>query len=196
MKRYRNWIIALVLSATAGAIALQNQLVPESVDATETPTNTSTPAIIFTDTPTITPAYEGCAYMWAYRDAPELTEKLDSTFRAIDPVINARAELFGEECVYADGHSTFGVMETDFYVHISVDELTNEENLGNWMAQVLPFIAQLPREEIQGNYGFVEFWFEKTEMDHVIVRVPVQLYINNARDVTGTALFQMFHNFP
>ena len=65
-----------------------------------------------------------------------------------------------------------------------------------WVNRAMEVFLELPREEIQGNYGFVEFWFEKTEMDHVIVRVPVQLYINNARDVTGTALFRMFHNFP
>ena len=196
MKQKRNLIIAIILSVTAGAIALQNGVAPASVDATGTPSITSTFTIVFTDTPTVTPAYEGCAYMWAYRDAPELTEKLDSTFRAIDPVIHARAELFGEDCVYADGHSTFGVMETNFYVRIPVDELTNEEAFGNWISQILKIILEFPREEIQGNYGFVEFWFEKSESEHVIVRVPIQLYINNTHGITGAALFRMFHNFP
>ena len=191
MKR-KNWLIAIILAATTGIFALQNVSAPAPEDALLTPSTITTENVI-TEPPVSNS--ENCAYMWAYHNAPELTEKLKSAFLAIDPAINARAEYFGEDCVYTDGHSTFGVMETDFYTRIPVDDLTNEEALGNWMSQVLTVILQLPREEIQGNYGFVEFTFENTETDRVIVRVPIQLYINS-NGTTGAALFQMFHNFP
>jgi hypothetical protein len=83
-------------------------------------------------------------------------------------------------------------METDFHVNLPVDDLANEEALGNAMAQVLPIIVNIPREEIQGKYGFVEFWFEKNETEHVVVRVPIQKYIDEAQGKTGTELFRMF----
>ena len=196
MKRKRNWMIGIILTATVGIFALQNGITPVPVDAVITQTITSSSTFSFTETPTVTPAYEGCAYMWANHDAPELTGKLDAAIRALNPDAGANASLYGEDCVYSDGTSTFGAMETDFYVHIKVDDLTNEKVFGNWMAQALPLITQIPPEEIQGNYGFVEFWFEKSEGEHVIVRVPIQEYMNGTHGITGAALFRMFYSVP
>ena len=79
MKRYRNWIIALVLSATAGAVAIQNGLAPSLSESTESPL-----PITSTDAPTTTPTYEPCGYMWAYKDVPELLVK--STPRPVDRI--------------------------------------------------------------------------------------------------------------
>jgi hypothetical protein len=183
MKR-RNWIIGIVLTATAGYFALQNGIAPTTDSVTQTPG--------ITDTAATAPVDEVCAYVWAYHDAPELTQKMDEAVKALNPNARARVSLYGEDCVYADGHSTFGAMETDFYVNLSVDDLTNEEAFGNWMAQVLPIVAEIPREEIQGNYGFVEFWFEKNDAEHVIVRAPIQEYLDNGQGKTGAELLQMF----
>lgn len=121
---------------------------------------------------------------------------IDSEIRAIEPAASGNASFYGEDCVYADGHSTFGVMETDFYIRIPVDDLTNEDFLGNWMAQVLRLIAQIPLEEIQGSYGFVEFWFEKNDAEHVIVRAPIRQYNDEAQGKTGAELFRMFYTMP
>ena len=188
MKRNRNLIIGIVLAATAGFVALQNGFAPASDSVTPTP--------IITETATSAPFEEPCAYIWAHHDAPELTNKIDTAVRAINPDASARAELFGEDCVYADGRSTFGAMETDFYIHLPTDDLTNEEAFGNWMAQVMQMVIQTPREEIQGNYGFVEFWFEKSDAEHVIVRVLIQKYIGEAQEKTGAELFRMFYVAP
>lgn len=113
MKRNRNWIIGLILTATAGFIALQSGIAPAQDKATQLPFVTNTSTIAFTNTPTVTPAYEGCAYTWAYRDAPVLTQKIDFAICAIDPAARANVNLFGEDCVLADGRSAFGAMETD-----------------------------------------------------------------------------------
>jgi hypothetical protein len=181
MKQNRIWIIGIILSAAAGFVAVESVSAP-------------TAEIGITDTPI---SNDGdCAYTWAYHNAHELTEKLSAAFLAIDPVINARAEYYGEDCVYADGHSTFGVMETDFYIHKPVDNLTNEEAFGNWMSQAMKIVIEIPREQIQGNYGFVEFWFEKSEGEHVIVRVPIQQYKDAAQTKTGVELFRMFATSP
>ncbi len=198
MKRNRYLIIGILLFAAIGFIMLQTRIAPAVENATSTPSITNTVTISFTDTPTptLTPSYEGCGYMWAYHDAPELTEKINAAVRSLNPDAGARAELFGEDCVYADGHSTFGAMETDFHIQLSVDDLTDEEAFGNFVAQVMPVIIQIPREEIQGNYGFVEFLFTKSEMERIIFRVPIDKYINEAGGKSGAELFRFFYIPP
>jgi hypothetical protein len=84
-------------------------------------------------------------------------------------------------------------METDFYVRSPVDNLTDEEALGNWVAQVMPIVIKIPREEIQGNYGFVEF--SNTD-GQVFIRVPIQKHMNEAQGKTGTELFRLFSVVP
>jgi hypothetical protein len=188
MKRSRIWIVGILLTATAGLLVLQNGFAPASNPVTQT--------AIITNTVAITPSEEPCAFVWAYRDAPELTQKVATAVHALNSVSSANAELFGENCVYADGHSTFGAMETDFYVHLPADNLTTEVAFGNWMAQVMPIIVQIPREEIQGNYGFVEFSFEKNNKEHVIVRIPIQQYIADKQEKKGQELFDMYKSRP
>ncbi|MBI5952225.1 MAG: hypothetical protein HY865_11255 [Chloroflexi bacterium] len=192
MKRKQNLVIAIVLSTAAGFLALQNVSAPAPDPVTQTPV-VGTAAT----EPPITEAPIGtCAYVWAYHDAPELTEKLDAAVKAIDSAASGRAQFFGEDCVYADGHSTFGAMETDFYVRMPADDLTNQESFGNWMAQVMPIVVGIPRDEVKGNYGFVEFWFEKNDAEHVIVRVPIQTYIDEALGKRGMELFNLFYVAP
>jgi hypothetical protein len=195
MKHKRNWIIGIILSATAGFLAIRNVAAPsqESVipDSGTAPSE-SAPIDLETNTPEI----ESCYFVWAYRDALELTEKLDASVKSINPNARAHATLFGEDCIYADGHSIFSAMQTDFYVRLPVDNSINEATLGNWMALVLELIVQLPRAEVQGNYGFVEFWFEKAQANPIFVRVPIQKYLDEARGKKGTELFQMFHSQP
>ncbi len=186
MKHKRNVAIAIVLTTAAGFLALQNVSAPKPDSAP--PTLAAAEAVV-----TEPPTAESCAFVWAYHDVPELTEKLDVAVKAINPDASARAQLFGEDCVYADGHSTFGAMETDFYVRSPVDDLTDEEDLGNWVAQIMPIVSTIPREEIQGNYGFVEF---SNADGQVFLRVPIQKYMNEAQGKTGAELFRMFNGAP
>jgi hypothetical protein len=178
MKHKRNWLIGIALSATAGFLALQ------SVNA---PTNESQ----------IIPTEPFCAYTWATQDAPELTEKFDNAVKALNPEATATAYFFGENCNYTDGTPPkFGAMETDFTVRLPVDDLSDEEAFGDWVAQVMQVTLQLPEEEIQGKYGFVEFWFEKSEAEHITFRVPISQYQTEAQGKTGAELFRMYYNQP
>jgi hypothetical protein len=186
MKRNRKLIVGVILTAAAGFFMLQNDPSPAINSVAQTPGITET---VTSESSFVEP----CAYVWAHHDAPELTLKVDAAARAINSAASAIAGLFGEDCVYADGHSTFGVMETDFYVHYPTDDLTNEEAFGDWMAKLLAIITEIPREEIQGRYGFVEFWFEKNDAEHLIVRVPIQQYIDEAENKAGAELFRMFY---
>ncbi len=196
MNKKRTWVIALILSGTAGYFAVQKWMASSAEFAPLTPPAASTFEIAAPHGPTFTPTFEGCAFVWAYHDAPELTAKVNDAVGRLNPQASANASLFGEDCIYEDGHSTFSAMETDFYVRLQVQDLTNKQVFGDWMFEILQTIAQVPREEIQGNYGFVEFWFIKDPVDQVIVQVPLQQYFNDAQGLSGVELFQMFYKVP
>ena len=187
MNRRSKWTLAIILSAAAGLFALQNVRSPSE--------GITLPLKSVSDdfsTPSLTPAYEGCAYIWAHHDSPELTAKLDQAVRAIDPQASANVDLFGEDCVYADGHSTFSTMETNFYIRRQVNASASDEEFGNWMKQGMELVGKIPEEEIPGNTGFVEFWFTKNETETFNVRVPLQRYLSEAQGKSGAEVFRMF----
>lgn len=187
MNRKRNWIISIALSAAAAFVALQTVNAPTQ----ETPPTDNT-VVSITDTPTL--AYEGCAFSWAYQDAPELTTKLDTAIKEINSNASATATVFGEECIRADGSKTFGAMETDFKIRLPVDDLTQREAFGNFVKQVMQIVIEIPREELPGpKDGFVEFWFEKNENEKITFRVIIQKYINEAKEKSGIELFEYFY---
>jgi len=188
MKNNRNWLLALLVSAVAGAVVLQNNA-GRRIDLAPT----VTPVVVLTETETPTAVFEGCGYMWAYHEDPAMSAKVDALVKALDPTASASATLFGEDCVYADGHSTFGVMETSFRVRTFFDAFNNEEAFGNWMKQVMDVILQIPREEIQGPMdGFVEFLHVKGEVVTPVVRVSIRQYKDEAQGKTGAELFHHF----
>ncbi|MCJ7433673.1 MAG: hypothetical protein MUO77_09320 [Anaerolineales bacterium] len=143
---------------------------------------------------TITPTYEGCYYVWANQNLPEVTEKLEAAIRKLQSTASANASAFGEDCVYADGHSTFGAMETDFYVTLSIESRGDEDAMGDWIAQVMPVIDQLTG--FPGGSGFVEFTFQDNEPSPLIVRVPVYKYKNEVQGLSGAELFRLFYTTP
>jgi len=146
---------------------------------------------------TIPAASQGCRYQWAYKDIPEINEPLDEAIKAIDPDAKAWATAFGEDCVYADGHATFSAMETDFYIHLTVGDLSDFESFGNWILQAMHVVEGLPDNLIAGSKpGFVEFWFIKSAGEHIIVRVPIQKYRDEANGKSGEELFRLFYTNP
>ena len=183
----------IIIATLVGAGVLAQNLLSTPPQPTPNADSVSMTVLAATDAPTAAEDAGQCAYMWATHNADELSAKIDEEIRIIDPAASGNASYYGEDCVYADGHSTFSAMETDFYVRIPVDNLTNEEAFGDWISQVMKIVIAFPREQIQGKYGFVEFWFEKSEGEHVIVRVPIQKYIDGTHGITGAALFRMFY---
>jgi len=185
----------IILATLIGAGVLAQNVYHASLPTPTTvtaPTKSAAP----TDPPTTAPSNGQCAYVWAYHNADELSAMIDEGMRDLDPSASGNASFYGEDCVYEDGHSTFGAMETDFYVRIPVTDLTDEDAFGEWISQVLRMVLEFPPELVQGNYGFVEFWFEKTADEHVIVRVPIQQYVDGTHGITGADLFRMFYVKP
>ncbi len=154
-----------------------------------------TPTVTASLTETMQPDGQ-CAYVWAYHNAEELSAMIDAEMRGLDPAASGNASFYGEDCVYADGTSTFSAMETDFYVRIPVADLKNEDELGGWISQVFRVVLEFPNDKIQGKYGFVEFWFERSTSERLVVRVPIQEYMDGTHGISGAALFRMFYVRP
>jgi hypothetical protein len=116
-----------------------------------------------------------CAYTWAYKDLPEISAEFENAVKAVLPEANAHALAFGEDCIAADGSSTFGAMETDFYIILSVTELNDDASLGNFIEQALPILDGFAPPRVPGpKEGFLEFTFRSGENQRVF-RIPLPL---------------------
>ena len=154
------------------------------------------PTAIVTDTPEVSPTFEPCAYVWASQDLPDVSTKVNDLLQAVDKNITASAYAYGENCVYADGHSTFGAMETDYRVKIDVKDIKDETALGNWIAKVMNVIVKIPLSDVAGpNPGRVEFSFVSGK-DQTALTVQIDQYIHDASSLKGAELFQFFHQNP
>jgi hypothetical protein len=160
-------------------------------------TLTVTPPAHSTNTPDVTPTYEGCYYVWASQDMPELSQKLQDSLRLLGPNVTGGAYAFGEDCVYGDGRRTFGAMETDFRVEVKVKNLKDEQALGTWIFKVMQVIEQLPPEELPGGQpGRVEFTFAVSDTERLPVNVSIDTYRRQAEKLKGAELFRFFYNKP
>ena len=181
--------VILVISAAAGYFLLKNDALPSAPSQPAT----NSPVVITAALPiTATPTYEGCSFMWATHDNPELAKIFDEAVQPVIPNADVRAESFGEDCTYADGHSTFSVMTNDLFIRLPVNDLSAGEEFGNTIKQVLDMVTNFPKEKIKPGIDFVEFSFFNGE-EQVLLRVNVNEYLNNAGGVGGTELFQKFY---
>ena len=156
-----------------------------------------TPGLSTTTTTDITPTSGSCAYIWASQELPDLSQKLYRALQAVDPSLTGTAYAYGENCVYADGHGTFSAMETDFRVKVSVSDLKDQKNLGDWIARVLDVITKLPSDEILGPQpGHVEFAFSRSETENLFLNVSIAKYQKRPSGLSGSELFKLFNHNP
>ena len=126
------------------------------------------PVSITTSPPTpaesITPTTENpCAFVEGRKTLEDISKQLlNKLTDAGLPVENARAEAYGENCINADGSvAGFSARETDFYVTLTVADLTDESVLGNLLEQTLAVIDQFPTDQTPGpNPGYVGITFK------------------------------------
>ena len=116
-----------------------------SLPLTQTP-----PTLPATLTPTAESYGGNCGYQWAQKDLPELSGEFQQAIQELQPEAVANAFVFGEDCVYADGHAVFSAMETDFNITLQIGDLSDEAELGEWIVKVMKVIESIPPEEIQG----------------------------------------------
>jgi len=145
----------------------------------------------FTESP---PTYDSCAFVWANKDLSELSETLENEIHLIDSAATARAVAFGENCVYSDGHSTFGAIETDYYITTTVADISDYESFGNWISQTVPIVQTISEAASGPHDGYIEYTFRSSESDSFSVRVPLDNYEEKTKGLTGEDLFLLFQN--
>jgi hypothetical protein len=93
-----------------------------------------------------------CAYMWASQSLPDVSEQVQAAFNTAGlSEATVRAEAYGENCVEGNGTvRSFGIMETDFHVHIPVTDLSDRQALGDLVEKVLVVLDQFPPEVVPG----------------------------------------------
>jgi hypothetical protein len=144
--------------------------------------------------PTTDPLSDTCAFVWANPLLEELTAIFDTEVKKLNFEASAHASAFGEDCVYPNGKIVFFAMETDFYIILPVSDLTDFVSFGNWIAKTMPVVNSLPKDMIEGpNSGFVEYTFENSENDILIVRIPINEYKEKVNGITGEDLFLLFY---
>lgn len=91
----------------------------------------------------------------------DLSNKFDEKLKHIQPQANGYAEAYGENCIDSRGNKVrFLAMETDFYVSLEVNELEDQQALGELTGQVLAVIAEFPTDETPGpQSGYVGIAF-------------------------------------
>ncbi len=139
------------------------------------------PTETFAAPPTFDPTAEPCGYMWASQNLTDLTLDLQAAITSLHPEAQAFAFAFGEDCIYTDGHRIFTAMETDFNVTLPVTDLTNENDLGEWIVKAMQVITDLPKEKIVGpRPGRVTIIFTTTAEQKF-----VQFYIDKYQALPG-----------
>ena len=136
-----------------------------------------------------------CGYQWAEQILPELTLQFDRSIKDLIPASTSLVTAFGENCVAADGQVLrFIPMESDFHITVSVERLDSYETFGNWIAQVMKVVNDIPPGLIAGsNPGFVEFSFEINISESIGFRVSIKEYNEIAVGKTGEELFWLFY---
>ncbi len=158
--------------------------------------STDTPTPFVTGTPDTTPTFEACAFVWASQDLPDVSKKVNEALQAIDKDITASAYAYGENCVYADGRSTFSAMETDYRIKVEVKDTQDEKALGNLIAEVMGVIIKIPLSDVAGpNPGRAEFSFRHGK-DQTNLNVQINQYIHDAVNLKGAELFRFFQQNP
>lgn len=183
-------IVALLIGAGLLVMIWINRKYEPVVPTTET-------KLFVPESQTGTSAYEGCYFVWATHDLPDLSTLVQQSAQSLQTQAQARAQAYGEDCVYDNGHADFSVLETDYYISLQVQDLNDEDFMGDWIAQVMTLIDQPPQEQIPGGQpGFVEFRFSKTETDYINVRVPIDRYRKESQGMLGVELFRLFMPAP
>ena len=164
------------------------------------PTGPATPVLPAEFVPTVvpsTPTFEGCAYVWASQQLPELSRLLNASLQQTSADVTGLAYAYGENCVYADGHETFSAMETDYRIGVKVKDVHDEAALGDWIAKVMLIVDALPAAETRGPQpGRVDFDFKQPDPAELFVSVPIEKYHREAKELKGVELFRLFYTNP
>jgi hypothetical protein len=149
-------------------------------------------------TETSTPGSDNnCAFVGADQSLPDVSARVDKAIKVLQPEASATASAFGENCVYADGHSVFSAMETDFTLKIKVADLKNESDLGGWIIKVMKVLEAFQPGDVPGpQSGRVQIDFTSPPAQVRIATVPIDQYRNLPASTSPVEIFRTFSAKP
>lgn len=98
-------------------------------------------------------SFGNCAYSWANRPLPELTDQLQAALDAAGiPGATARAYDFGENCNDQETGTVAGFsrIETDVEIRLEVADARDLDALGSLTDQVLAVLDTITRDSLSG----------------------------------------------
>jgi hypothetical protein len=124
-----------------------------------------------------------CAFMWANKPLPELSDELIQVMKDYPLESEGYAQAYGENCVTSEGEVVrFLAMETDFYITLQVDDLEDERTLGELVEQVMEMLTEFPTEATPGPQpGYVGITFEAPEdsLRLWVMRTKIETALDN-----------------
>ena len=151
MRLFFNLLIGILAAAllTGCAILLPETPQPPAPEPIVEPTLTP----ILPD-PLVPPEEEAqCAYMWASRHLPELTDLVQAAFRSAQMEdVQADVSAYGENCLDPETKDVirFATMRSDFYLNISVEDIENRDALGRKLFTVMDILKKFPPDTFPG----------------------------------------------
>lgn len=186
---YHLLLVSLVLASGCQSISWPARIGPPQG---------STPITQESNSPASVPSFQeaspsqGCYYVWATRDLPELSATLNGELSSRQTSLQGSAYAFGEECRAESGEVTFLAMETDFRVRAAFSTLEDEAALGNAIRAAMLIIDSLPAAQLVGTRpGRVDFEFAGGSQS-LRLTVDIGRYKQEAAALQGAALFRYF----
>jgi len=139
-----------------------------------------------------------CAFVEARQPNPELTTTLIGKLKdASLPVVTARAESYGENCIAADNSIVrFARRETDFYITLNTQDLSDEVALGELIENTLTILNQFPREQLGPSLGYVGITFQAGSQSENLWFMQTKANDLISQGTTGAALYQALNHGP
>ena len=185
MKRIPALLLVLVIIACNLPNAMPHIVTPQAA-WTVTPTLTASPS------PSASVSSSECAYEWARHNLDELSLQFTEALKAVGLAVeSARAEAYGEDCVAADNSVvSFGAMETDYYVTLVSDDLSDEAKAGDQIGEVLDVIDNLPEKGPGGNPGMMGITFKAGDQTQDLWFSQQQAKTLRTQGVKGAELYK------
>jgi len=132
-----------------------------------------------------------CAFVWANEYLPELSDNVDKALKGIQPEAEGFAQAYGENCVTETGEVVrFHAMETDFHISLKVDDLGDEQSLGELIESVMNVLVEFPTADTPGPQpGYVGINFEAPDESFRlwVMRTEIESALENG--LRGEELF-------
>ena len=138
-----------------------------------------------------------CEQAWTFQELNEISTQLDKAITAKAPRGSGYARVYGNGCTFADGRINFEAVETNFWIHIPVQNFDDENELGLWIVNIMQIIRAYPPGVIPGSRnGLVQIDFVAPTTEVKMAGVSIDRYINLPRGLSNAKIFETFHSYP